>query len=62
MHDKELPNTALPAPYHLTLMVILLFVDDFCLIASSPVQLLTMMLTAQTWFENTRGPYENLEQ
>jgi hypothetical protein len=29
-------------------MVILLFVDDFCLIASSLVQLLTMMLTAQT--------------
>ena len=33
-------------------MVILLFVDDFCLIASSIVQLLTMMLTAQSCFEN----------
>jgi hypothetical protein len=35
-------------------MVILLYVDDFCLIASSVAQLLAMMQTTQTWCENNR--------
>jgi hypothetical protein len=35
-------------------MVILLYVDDFCLIASSIDQLLAMIQTTQTWCENNR--------
>jgi hypothetical protein len=36
------------------LVSILLFVDDFCLISSSPVQLITMIHVTRTWFENNR--------
>jgi hypothetical protein len=45
-------DIALPVPHQL--MVILLFVNDFCLIASSPSQLLAVMQIAQTSFENNR--------
>jgi hypothetical protein len=51
---RDFPDTALPPPYALTLMAILLYVDDFCLIASSVAQLLAMMQTTQTWCENNR--------
>ena len=51
---RDFPDTALPSPYALTLMVILLYVDDFCLIASSVAHLLVMMQTTQTWCENNR--------
>jgi hypothetical protein len=46
-------DIALPVPHQL--MVILLFVNDFCLIASSPSQLLAVMQIAQTSFENNRS-------
>jgi hypothetical protein len=51
---RDFPDTALPSPYALTLMAILLYVDDFCLIASTTTQLLAMMQTTQTWCENNR--------
>jgi hypothetical protein len=44
----------LHSPHSLTLMVILLYVDDFCLIASSVTQLMVMIQPTQTWCEENR--------
>jgi hypothetical protein len=51
---REFPDTVLPTPYAPTLMAILPYVDDLCLIASSARQLMKMMQTTQTWCENNR--------
>jgi hypothetical protein len=51
---RQFPDTALPHPHAFALLAILLYVDDFCLIASSVIQLLEMMHTTQTWCEDNR--------
>jgi hypothetical protein len=51
---RDFPELALPSPYALTILAILLYVDDFCLIAISAAQLLSMMQTTQNWCERNR--------
>jgi hypothetical protein len=48
---RDFPELALPSPYALTILGILLYVDDFCLTAISAAQLLSMMQTTQNWCE-----------
>ena len=44
-------DISLPSPHTLTLMVILPYVDDFCLISSSVTQFMTMIQPTQAWCE-----------
>ena len=51
---RDFPDTVLPSPHVLTLMDILLYVDDFFLIVSSDTELVVMRQTTQTWCEKNR--------
>jgi hypothetical protein len=48
---RDFPDLVLSSPYALTILTILLYVDDFYLIANSAAQLLSMMQTTQNWCE-----------
>jgi hypothetical protein len=52
---RDFPDLALSSPYVLTILTILLYVDDFCLIAISAAQLLSMMQTTQNWCACNQG-------
>jgi hypothetical protein len=50
--QRSFPNITLPPPDITYFIAILLYVDDFALLASSRVQLLALMQLTQTWCEN----------
>ena len=52
--QQSFPSVTLPSPQQLYFIAILLFMDDFALIASSPGQLLQLIHCTQRWCEDWR--------
>ena len=52
--QRSFPHISLPPPDLAFFIGILLFVDDFALIASSPAELLALMQLTQSWCEDNR--------
>ena len=51
---KDFPHLTLPPPYMLFFIGILLFVDDFCLIASFYQELMALIQKTQDWCERNQ--------